>query len=102
MEYGYLDNDDPGVLHPPKLPFILPPQYIFNVTSIPQQGLNNRLTSLIQGAVVGGGSAVNAMMSDRGSAEDYDTWARLGNDGWDWKGLLPYFKKVMPRQIFWT
>jgi choline dehydrogenase-like flavoprotein len=74
---------------------VIPPEYIFNISSVPQRGLNNRTTSLIQGAVVGGGSAVNAMMSDRGSTEDYDTWAQLGNEGWDWKGLLPYFRKVI-------
>lgn len=43
---------------------------------------------------MGGGSAVNGMFFDRGSREDYDNWAELGNPGWDFEGLLPYFKKV--------
>jgi choline dehydrogenase-like flavoprotein len=34
------------------------------------------------------------MLFQRGAAEDYDNWARLGNPGWDFEGLLPYFKKV--------
>ena len=34
------------------------------------------------------------MFFDRGSAEDYDNWAKLGNPGWDFKSLLPYFQKV--------
>jgi choline dehydrogenase-like flavoprotein len=34
------------------------------------------------------------MVFDRGSKSDYDSWAALGNEGWDWDGLLPYFKKV--------
>lgn len=33
------------------------------------------------------------MMYDRGSAADYDAWEALGNKGWGWKGLLPFFKK---------
>lgn len=34
------------------------------------------------------------MVFDRGSKADFDRWAELGNDGWDYEGLLPYFKKV--------
>jgi choline dehydrogenase-like flavoprotein len=34
------------------------------------------------------------MFFDRGSAADYDSWEKLGNPGWGWKDLLPYFKKV--------
>lgn len=45
------------------------------------------------GSVVGGGSAVNAMFFHRGSVSDYAAWAALGNPGWDWDGLLPYFMK---------
>jgi choline dehydrogenase-like flavoprotein len=46
------------------------------------------------GAVVGGGSAVNEQFFDRSSANDYDNRAKFGgNDGWDWEGLYPYFKK---------
>lgn len=48
--------------------------------------------------MVGGSSGVNAMMTVRGSAEDYDRWGQLfgddNNQGWSWFGLLPYFKKV--------
>jgi choline dehydrogenase-like flavoprotein len=45
-------------------------------------------------AVVGGGSTINGMLFDRGSAEDYDNWEKLGNADWGFSGLLPYFKKV--------
>ena len=44
-------------------------------------------------SVVGGGSVVNGMLADRGSKADYDAWEVLGNDGWGWDGLLPYFQK---------
>lgn len=34
------------------------------------------------------------MVFDRGSISDFDRWAELGNEGWDWDGLFPYLKKV--------
>lgn len=69
-------------------------KYWRTYTGIPQPGLNNRSGILHTGQVVGGGTMVNAMFFNRGSAEDYDSWEELGNPGWGWKGLLPYFKKV--------
>ena len=47
-----------------------------------------------QGKVLGGGSILNAMCWNRGGADDYDTWEALGNPGWGWAGMLPYFIKV--------
>jgi len=47
--------------------------------------------------VVGGGTVVNGMFFARGAAADYDAWEQLGNPGWGWDGLLPYFKKVSPK-----
>lgn len=67
---------------------------MFNVTTAPQTGLGGRTSSIYAASVVGGGSTINGMLLDRGAAEDYDNWAALGNPGWDWAGLLPYFKKV--------
>lgn len=51
--------------------------------------------------MVGGGTVVNGMFFARGSAGDYDAWENLGNPGWGWEGLLPYFKKVslLPRSL---
>lgn len=50
--------------------------------------------SIPQGRIVGGSTKLNRMVFDRGSQSDFDRWAELGNDGWDFEGLLPYFKKV--------
>jgi 5-(hydroxymethyl)furfural/furfural oxidase len=47
-----------------------------------------------QGRLLGGGSAVNAMVANRGAPDDYDEWGRLGADGWSWETVLPYFKKL--------
>lgn len=72
----------------------MPEKYSRNYQSIPQAGLNGRTSPVYSGAVVGGGTVVNGMFFNRGSAGDYDAWATLGNPGWAWKDLLPYFKKV--------
>jgi choline dehydrogenase-like flavoprotein len=49
---------------------------------------------LTAGKVVGGGTAVNGMFMPRGAKADYDIWEDLGNNGWGWSDLLPYFIKV--------
>lgn len=67
---------------------------MFNRASIPQRELNNRTFRVLAAGVVGGGSAVNGQLFDRGAALDYDAWRDLGNPGWGWNDLLPYFKKV--------
>jgi len=70
------------------------PYFWPNIFSIPQPGLNNAVEFVPMGQVVGGGSAINAMFFHRGGIDDYNGWATLGNPGWGWDGLLPYFKKV--------
>lgn len=47
-----------------------------------------------QGRILGGGSSVNMMVANRGLPRDYDEWAEQGADGWDWQGVLPYFRKL--------
>ncbi|XP_011862142.1 PREDICTED: glucose dehydrogenase [FAD, quinone]-like [Vollenhovia emeryi] len=49
--------------------------------------------------VVGGGSAVNFMIASRGGVEDYDRWAEMGNEGWAYKDVLKYFKKLETMHI---
>lgn len=59
----------------------------------PEPALNNKTWNTRVAQVLGGGSVVNGMMYDRGSAADYDAWEALGNKGWGWNGLYPFFKK---------
>lgn len=47
-----------------------------------------------QARILGGGSAINALMTNRGAPEDYDEWQALGAEGWDWQTCLPYFRKL--------
>ena len=59
----------------------------------PQKHVDNRRIFLPRGKVLGGSSSTNAMAYVRGNAADYDEWASLGNKGWAFKDVLPYFKK---------
>jgi choline dehydrogenase len=59
----------------------------------PEGGLNGRSLNYPRGKVIGGSSAINAMVYMRGQAGDYDHWRQLGLPGWSWDDVLPYFKK---------
>ena len=60
----------------------------------PQPGLNGRRGYQPRGKTLGGSSAINAMLYLRGQRQDYDGWAAMGNKGWGWDDVLPYFKKA--------
>ena len=59
-----------------------------------EPGLNGRSLGYARGKVLGGCSSINAMVYMRGQKSDYDHWAALGNRGWSWDEVLPYFKKA--------
>lgn len=60
----------------------------------PQPHLGGRRIFWPRGKMLGGSSSINAMMWVRGFTEDYDAWGRAAGEGWSWKGLLPYFRRV--------
>ncbi|KAK0105665.1 hypothetical protein ONS95_004192 [Cadophora gregata] len=92
VEYGYLDHS-PDILLPSPAKNDRNMSRFYDYMSVPQTELNNKTTIAYAAAIVGGGSAVDHMMFDRGSADDYDNWEKLRNPGWGWKELLPYFQK---------
>jgi choline dehydrogenase len=77
----------------------------FNINSwgystIPQAGFNGRRGFQPRGKVMGGSSSVNAMVYTRGNPHDYNQWAALGNVGWAYQDVLPYFKKAENNECF--
>lgn len=82
--------------------FHIPVGYLFSIgnprsdwmyMTDPVEGLGNRVLAYPRGKVLGGSSAINAMIYMRGQAADYDGWRQLGLDGWGWEDVLPIFKK---------
>ena len=59
----------------------------------PEEGTANREIPIPRGKVLGGSSSINGMLYVRGQPLDYDTWAQLGNRGWSYDEVLPFFKK---------
>jgi choline dehydrogenase len=59
----------------------------------PEAYTYDRPIAIPRGRVLGGTSSINAMLYVRGEARDYDGWAQLGNRGWSWDDVLPYFRK---------
>ncbi|HSV59449.1 MAG TPA: GMC family oxidoreductase N-terminal domain-containing protein [Variovorax sp.] len=62
--------------------------------TVPQPGLNGRRGYQPRGKTLGGSSSINAMVYVRGHRWDYDHWAELGNAGWSYEEVLPYFKRA--------
>ncbi|KAG9253767.1 uncharacterized protein F5Z01DRAFT_127773 [Emericellopsis atlantica] len=67
--------------------------YDWNFNSVPQRLLHNRRVNTPRGKQLGGSSALNFMMLVYPSRHSLDTWAKLGNEGWDYDGLAPYLAK---------
>jgi len=63
--------------------------WLFSTDAEP--GLNGRSIKYPRGKVLGGCSSINGMIYMRGQRRDYDEWAGLGNPGWSWDEVLPYF-----------
>ncbi|KAI2462970.1 GMC oxidoreductase [Annulohypoxylon bovei var. microspora] len=68
-------------------------KYDWQFETVPQTGLGGRTLAWPRGKVLGGTSALNLMTWNRGNKEDYDAWEKLGNRGWGWNDLLPFFRK---------
>ncbi|MDD9878355.1 MAG: choline dehydrogenase [Magnetovibrio sp.] len=85
MPVGYIKTmSDPGV------------NWLFDTE--PEPHLHGRQIPIPRGKVLGGSSSINGMVYVRGNARDYDGWAQLGNRGWAFDDVLPYFKKSEHRE----
>ena len=83
--------------------FHIPVGYLFAIgnprsdwmfQTVEEAGLNGRSLAYPRGKVIGGSSAINAMIAMRGQVEDYDAWRDLGLPGWGWDDVLPVFKRL--------
>jgi len=83
--------------------FHIPVGYLFAIgnprsdwmfETVKESGLNGRSLKYPRGKVIGGSSAINAMISMRGPASDYDHWRQLGLAGWGWDDVRPVFKRL--------
>jgi choline dehydrogenase len=68
--------------------------YNWHYETVPQTHCNDRRMRWPRGKTLGGSSSINAMLYIRGHAYDYDHWRQLGNNGWAYQDVLPYFKKA--------
>ncbi|KAL9102986.1 MAG: hypothetical protein Q9163_001939 [Psora crenata] len=93
LEAGTTTYDDPRITVPGRLGETLGSEYDWQFETTKQPGLGGRSLPFPRGKVLGGTSALNFMTWNRGCREDYDAWEKLGNEGWGWDGLMPYFKK---------
>ena len=68
--------------------------------TVPQPGLNGRVGYQPRGKTLGGSSSINAMAYHRGHPEDFNRWAALGNPGWSYQEVLPFFKRAEHNEHF--
>lgn len=77
-----------------KFPFLWGSEVDWKYITEEEPFLNNRKIDWPRGKVIGGSSSINAMIYVRGNYLNYDRWAELGNQGWNYKAVLPWFIKL--------
>ena len=70
------------------------PRFVWNYRSEPEPNLNGRSLWLPRGKLLGGTSSINGMFYMRGHSSDFDTWKEMGCEGWGYRDVLPYFKRM--------
>ena len=97
LEAGKPDSKQ-EIYIPAAYPKLFKSKYDWNYYTEPQLHMDNRQLYIPRGKVIGGSSSINAMIYIRGHSYDYDYWSELGNQGWSFQEVLPYFKKAENRQ----
>ena len=93
LEAGKDLTTDPRVNIPALFTTLLGSDAAWQCQTLPQPGLGGRSIKEPQGKAVGGSSAINGQAFIAPAQADIDAWAKLGNPGWDWAGLVPSYKK---------
>ncbi|KAI2601722.1 putative GMC oxidoreductase [Hypoxylon sp. NC1633] len=93
IEAGDLDDRAEDVSVPGNIGFEDPRRYEVKMDMTAQEFLDGKTRTFSQGKVIGGSTIINGLVWTRGSVADYDAWEHLGNPGWGWSDLLPYFRK---------
>lgn len=97
LEAGPADRDEAFI----QIPFFtgegVGTTYDWKLESVPQTYLDGQTRAIPQGRALGGGTVINGMLWNRGNVGDYEDWVSLGNPGWGWDDMLPYFIKVVNR-----
>ncbi|KAI9036822.1 GMC family oxidoreductase [Aspergillus affinis] len=94
LEAGGSKANDPNVDRPERSANTLHnPEYDWIFHSTPQTGNNDRVHHVPRGRMLGGSSGINFMAYIRPAAEDIDLWGKMGNEGWSWNDLMPYYLK---------
>ena len=94
--------DKSVIIHAPAAVIAMVPTKLFNYgyLTVPQKGLGGRRGYQPRGKALGGSSSINAMLYVRGHRYDYDHWSGLGNAGWSYDDVLPYFKRSENNEQF--
>ena len=74
------------------------PSYTWRFQTEPSEGSGGRSIATTQGRMLGGSSSLNGLVYNRGQAADFDSWAQMGNRGWGYADLLPFFRRTERRQ----
>ncbi|KAL7627358.1 hypothetical protein AAE478_001550 [Parahypoxylon ruwenzoriense] len=93
IEAGDLDDRAEDISVPGNVGLEDPRRYEVKLEMVAQEFLDGKSRTISQGKAVGGSTIINGLVWTRGSAADFDAWERLGNPGWGWSDLLPYFQK---------
>ncbi|KAF2638099.1 putative aryl-alcohol dehydrogenase [Massarina eburnea CBS 473.64] len=94
IEAGADRRNDPRILTPGlAAATYFDPEFDWCITSKPQPGLNGRLVAEPKARTLGGSTAINLGMVAYPSKSGFDAWEKLGNPGWDWAHMTPYFRK---------
>jgi len=94
LEAGRRDNH-PFMAMPIAFPKVAASRaFVWPYETEPEPGLDNRTLPIWRGKTLGGCSSINALINVRGSRYDYDMWRQQGLEGWGYRDVLPYFKKL--------